>query len=757
MYKPSLVAHVVLLFVSFKWSVSVLDRVRVRQEWSGPERELPELRLWTLRWQDLLDVCVRVRLSVRPLVANESLLIELSDSETGDSNTLFMWNQSNTLRWISSSGEPLFQPRKAKIQKHVKNVTSHQAFWNVRYDCFPAQPGSTVSVSVHSHGHVLISTSYLVENTDTDDPVPKASVTVDEHAKHFTVRMDTDRGEVEMSLCYKNSHAVCEVFDSDKTDLKVKTFNLSFPYLIPCVCVQLWFPGTDSRRNTQCPLKERALPHGGDILSSSSVRVRGSVLEWKPLCPADQSDPSVSLCWLIHMQNSYCVPAPNTTLHRTKLQYNVSAVDKHPQMCVKFSLNGSGRVFCPFESEGRSEWSVVVVPGSLHLLLHLSSSIAASFAAQLCTREGETCLSQGNVISRRVDGGATEAELSVPFPFLSSGLCAQVWRLDLHGRRISCPDFAHRRWGLITGTALTLLAAVTVLLCITCYLVKKSTSVWRSAERHPVLLVCSSNDAAHVAAVCSLASGLQGELLMDVRLAQWASSLAHLGPVPWLYGQCQAVQKAGGLVLIAWSPDAQQAFLRQAKSDRVAGSEFSETGLYSAVEEEEQKYCDGEWMENPVESSSITAPVLNAALSCLWTGIHSDGHGRGFGLVCFQGLNNSSSSTYIPKQLRCVPKYCLPKDLSSLLHNLGEPTRAQGSVRCWPRLLSKALSFFMWRQLAPRLKAGLPAPSVPKCSRKSVSGTKRKTWKQKKRRIKACLSRKECSKKHSAPELLGAC
>ncbi len=218
---------------------------------------------------------------------------------------------------------------------------------------------------------------------------------------------------------------------------------------------------------------------------------------------------------------------------------------------------------------------------------------------------------------------------------------------------------------------------------------------------------------------------------MDVRLAQWASSLAHLGPVPWLYGQCQAVQKAGGLVLIAWSPDAQQAFL----SGRAAGPE-----LYSAAEE----CCDGEWMENQVmESSSITAPVLNAALSCLWTRIHSDG--RGFGLLCFQGLNNNS----IPKQLRCVPKYCLPKDLSSLLHDLGESTRAQGSVRCWPRLLSKALAFFMW----PRLKV----PSVPKSSRKSVSGTKRKTRRQKKRRSKACLSRKECLKKHSAPELLGAC
>ncbi len=223
---------------------------------------------------------------------------------------------------------------------------------------------------------------------------------------------------------------------------------------------------------------------------------------------------------------------------------------------------------------------------------------------------------------------------------------------------------------------------------------------------------------------------------MDVRLAQWASSLAQLGPVPWLYGQCQAVQKAGSLVLIAWSPDAQQAFLRRTQSDRVAGPKLF-SGLY---EEEEQKR---------MESSSIMAPVLNTALSCLWTGIHSDGHGWGFGLLCFQGL----SSTYIPKQLRCVPKYCLPKDLTSSLHDLAEPTGARGSGRCWPRLLSKALAFFMWRQLAPRLKE----PSVPKHSLKSVSGAKRKTWRQKKQRSKARLSRKECSKKHSAPELIGAC
>ncbi|XP_052461217.1 interleukin-17 receptor E [Carassius gibelio] len=747
MYSSWCSARVVLLCVLFKCAFPLRESLRVRQESRSAglkERRLPELRLSTLLSQ---DVCVRVRLSVQTLLTNQTLLVESRDSETGSSDTLVMWIHNNTVTWNSSSGE---EPRTSRIQ--TRELTSHQTFWTVRYDCFLAQPGSTVSVSVYSHSHLLISADHVVEHTD---PVPKASVTVDEHAKLFTVRLETDQ-KVRMSLCYKFSHAECvQITHVPETDPKLQpTVDLRLPHLVPCVCVQLWFPGPDSRRNTQCPLRERALLHGGDVLSSSSVTVRGSVLRWEPVCPADQSDPSVSLCWRISMQSSHCVPAPNTTLHKTKLEYNVSAVDRHPQMCVKFSLNGSHQVFCPFESEGRSEWSVRVVPGSRHLHLLLSSSVSAWFSAQLCSRRGEMCSSQGSVISQLVHGGATEAQLSLPFPVLSSALCVQVWCSDLRessGRRIICPDFTHRRWGLITGSALTLLAVGTVLVSITCYLLKRRTKVWR---RRPVLLVCSSDDAAHISAVCSLASVLQGELSMDVRLAQWASSLAQLGPVPWLYGQCQAVQKAGGLVLIAWSPDALQAFLRLAKSDWVAGSQFSETGLYSAAEEEEQKCSDGEWMEKPAESSSITAPVLNAALCCLWMGLRSDGHARGFGLVCFQRLNNSSTS--IPKQLRCVPKYCLSKDLSSLIHDLTDSWdgagEAQGSGRCWPRLLSKAMSFFMSRQLTPRLEAGLPGAGFPKSSRKSVK-SKRKMWRHKKRRSKvvsACLSRK----RNSAPELL---
>lgn len=278
--------------------------------------------------------------------------------------------------------------------------------------------------------------------------------------------------------------------------------------------------------------------------------------------------------------------------------------------------------------------------------------------------------------------------------------------------------------------------------------------MWRSADRRPVLLVCSSNGSPHVSAVCSLASGLQGKLCMDVRLAQWMqchpqSSLAQLGPVPWLYGQCRAVQKAGGLVLIAWSPDAHRAYLRWRNSEGKA----KVSAVEEEEEEEEEEAEEEECMEKPIEMSSITAPVFNAALSCLWMGIRSDGYARGFRLVSFQNNNNN---TFIPKRLRCVRKYCLPKDLSSLIQDLtGSNTR----WRCWPRLLSKALSFFVSRQLAPTLAAKLPVPTdspklIPGFSRKVTRGTKRKTWSQKKRRSKvvtSCLSRKGSWTKKTAP------
>lgn len=732
------VARLLLVLLLLEISMSLRrisrhDALRARQEWSDVVADLPQLQLQTVLLHQ--EVCVRVRLFIRPLLSNETLEMVFINSETGKSDTLIMRRNNTLLWWYSSAGDQFFQPYRTKVQMHEASAASQQAFWILRYDCFSAQSGSAVSVSAHTHDQTLVTASHTVQHTEHEEPVPEARITVDEQEKRFTLVMKTQQ-ITKISLCYKHSSAECvEIKHHGQIDPQERpAVNLSFPHLVPCVCVQLWFAGVDVKRKTDCPLKERILPHGGDVLSSSSVELYGSVLHWKPLCPLDQSDPSVSLCWRIHAQDPHCVPAPNGTLQGSNLEYDVSAVDKHPQTCVQVSLNSSQRLFCPFQSESRSEWSVTLVSGSLHLHLRLQSDTDACFSAQLCHRDGDVCVSTGPVVSRTLTGGAVESEISVPLPFLSSGLCVQVWRVDLHGRRIICPDLVHRRWGLLLGSAVVLLL---LLFCVTLHLLDRSSSVLRGSERRPLLLVCSSSDARHVSTVCSLASGLQGELSMDVRLAQWAqccqqSSLAQLGPVPWLYGQTQSVQRAGGLVLIAWSPDAQQEYHRWRRNTPEEAKPAAEVSSITAP-----------------EASSITAPVFRAALSCLWTGIHSNGHGQGFGLVCF----HDSSCTRIPKPLRCVPKFCLPKDLSSLIHQLS--AAGDGAGRCWTRLLSKVLSFSASRRLAPRLEAALSLrdPLIPQTPQRRVCrANTRGKHRRRSRAESVCLCQKQSSESDPAAE-----
>lgn len=280
--------------------------------------------------------------------------------------------------------------------------------------------------------------------------------------------------------------------------------------------------------------------------------------------------------------------------------------------------------------------------------------------------------------------------------------------------------------------------------------------MWRHAERKPLLLVCSSDDPAHVAAVCTLASGLQEELCLDVRLAQWAhcstqASLAELGPVPWFYSQNQEVQRAGGMVLLAWSLEAQQAFLqwkeREGKEERKrswwrgkVGDKEKDTAWSNALLEDQKDKQKGLWLENAQERSSVMSPLLNATLSSLLAGLHSKSCGQKFGLVCFWGLG---CNNHITKDLRGVRRYCLPRDLSSLIHELDlKDGSLGGGVQevsrgwcCLPRLFSKALSFWLSQRLAQRLAAWLPPTDSEQDGEKSESEHKPHS-KSKRRKMK---------------------
>lgn len=224
-----------------------------------------------------------------------------------------------------------------------------------------------------------------------------------------------------------------------------------------------------------------------------------------------------------------------------------------------------------------------------------------------------------------------------------------------------------------------------------------------------------------VSAVCALASLLQGELCAGVRMALWAQNtggVTKLGPLPWLYGQCEAVRGAGGKVLIAWSPEAREAYRRwkkdgereqaevekkhrekQQNDTRTYDSEGGETAEVRRGEKSGQVHLDGQW-----EPCSATVPILRAALACLQCELQGGRGAQGFALVYFQGLSDSHD---IPPELRGVPRYCLPQDFGGLVKELqgGAAGGEEGKgCSCWAGLLSKILAL----RLAQRLRMWLP-------------------------------------------------
>lgn len=279
----------------------------------------------------------------------------------------------------------------------------------------------------------------------------------------------------------------------------------------------------------------------------------------------------------------------------------------------------------------------------------------------------------------------------------------------------------------------------------------------------PVLLVCSSDEAAHVSAVCALATILQEELSATVHMSLWAQTsqtqvgagtgVADLGPLPWLYGQWEAVRKAQGKVLIIWSPEATKTYQKwrneRANRDKNEGKkedyskvEVGHERIRAEVEEDLKlngrskkekaagkkecvQLCDDKDWYSEKEPSAVIAPVFAAALACL-EGALQGCKGQGVGLVYFQGLCHSRD---IPKAFRGVPRYCLPQDFRGLIQELGGMRRQTntGKVRwhCWPRLLSKVLSIWLARQLAQRLQTLLPQLQGKKMQGPSVTSSLR--------------------------------
>ncbi|KAF6719190.1 Interleukin-17 receptor E [Oryzias melastigma] len=450
-------------------------------------------------------------------------------------------------------------------------------------------------------------------------------------------------------------------------------------------------------------------------------------------CPAPGLNLSASLCW--KLQEHLCVPVPNSVLKKTDklhLMFNTSGVDVHPQMCVKFSLQDKHNISCLYQNE-KPGWEADIGAGRQSMVVHLTSSTPGNFSAQLCVLTDSGCTPVGPIHSVAMTEDVSKKNIEVSVDLTDEKPCVQVWKSDpaLIGRRILCLDYTRNRSGTYAAAAVMSGVVFLLLGMVIRRVIKSVTEDWLVIQK-PLLLVCSSDQSTHVSAVCALASILHGKLGATVHTALWAQSsqkpsasgagVADLGPVPWLYGQWEAVCKAQGKVLIVWSPDAKKTYERwrlerrknqraedcrkenprqekiRAEEEELLNSDSRKVGKWkkAARKKDAVQMCeegDG-FLEK--EPSAVIEPVFVAALASL------EGALRGckdqqVAIVYFQGLCHSKD---IPKDLRGISRYCLPQDFSGLLQELGME-RGAGH---WPRLPSKLLSTWLARRLARRLQ-----------------------------------------------------
>ncbi|CAL9702588.1 unnamed protein product [Knipowitschia caucasica] len=493
-----------------------------------------------------------------------------------------------------------------------------------------------------------------------------------------------------------------------------QTHVLRVDYWLPCLCVEVYYTCTDSTRSLNCVLTKSGMLDVNDVWSSSAVKLQSNSLSMTYRCGFDATNAEIStaLCW---KHGRYCTVVFDLSLVKLKHEeYNLSAVDKHPHMCVKRSLRGNHNITCHFKS-GMSSWMFDIDLRNRSIFININSTAPAKFSVQLCKLNQNTCASMGPIIS--LNTKLSIATIQLPVLSLEEKPCVQVWQSEpaLYGRRIICPDYMRRRYGLYAVAVLVCVMSVTTMGICFHLLTNKGTAGWLYIQR-PILLVCTSEDAIHISTVCSLASILQGELDATVHLALWGqrgTRVVDVGPQPWLYGQWDTVIKAQGIILIMWSLNAKMTYKQWwSERDCIKSSHQKDfTSLMhhkiedSILTEKYETKKTGKHAaptEAVSETCTVITPVFKAALTCLMGALQENKVQR----VAFLSLHGSNGSHDIPKAFRGIPRYCLPHQFSGLLQELGVKTRRENSkFHCLTQLLSKVLSFWLAKQMSERFKA----------------------------------------------------
>ncbi|XP_030063938.1 interleukin-17 receptor E isoform X2 [Microcaecilia unicolor] len=478
----------------------------------------------------------------------------------------------------------------------------------VQYDCFEAEVGHTVSVSLSTIPNYGINVTHMY-SIEEEDAAPAFTYVLvpEERAIHISVPVGPD---VKARLCYQQA-LVCEEPEGHTFQLihasQSQNTTLHYEYLVPCLCIEVYYLHHDSRRRKICPFQEYPEAYGYDFWRSgrffddSPADKDQMVMEFQSLCPVK---PVASLCQ-IHddMTRSLCEDIPNSTALESDLVYRIDKVDNNPHICFKFSCGNSSHVECSHTRD--TAWSVTAEVQAFQLLLRFTSRIPASFSATACTPSAHHCDSSSPVYTVRRKDDSSPEEFHLILPFQSLARCVQVWRSDVlyATKHLICPD----------------------------------SPLWRRT----VLLIYSLDSEEYKFLICAFADFLRSVLGCEVILDLWdGGKVAQIGIVPWIYSKRELVKTEKGKVLIMWTRGSRR--------------------MYDL------------WKRRDVHSNlwRDSHDLFSAAMACLHSDLKEEvqkGRLGDYTLVYFEGLCEKQD---IPGPLRGIRRYRLFEDLHGLVNEL---------------------------------------------------------------------------------------
>ncbi|XP_032314804.1 interleukin-17 receptor E isoform X1 [Camelus ferus] len=358
--------------------------------------------------------------------------------------------------------------------------------------------------------------------------------------------------EVSVRLCHQWA-LECEELSHHVSAQKIvsggHTVELSYEFLLPCLCIEVSYLQEDGVRRKKCPFQSWPEAYGSDFWESVTFTdySQHSQMVIKPTlhCPVKLE---ASLCqrqgW-----NTICEDIPNATAQESEGQYVLEKVDLHPQLCFKFSFRNSSHVECPRRTA--PSWNVSMDTQAQQLILHFSSRMRATFSAAW----SHPGLGQDSwvppVYSISQTQGSSPVTLDLIIPFLRPGGCVLVWRSDVQfaWKHLLCPDVSHRHLGLLI---LALLAFTTLLGVVMVLTRRRPLSGLGPA---PVLLLHAADSEAQRLLVGALAELLRVALGggRDVIVDLWEGTrVARVGPLPWLWAARARVARERGTVVLLW-------------------------------------------------------------------------------------------------------------------------------------------------------------------------------------------------------------